>query len=158
MDHFHWPDGKSRAIIVTYIISIGNPEGAKNLYMGLNLYSLRQYDFGYYTATALAKAAIVILESYTAYLLIKIMMKIKLSNPFTMEIVKLLEQISYFILMTGVLAIISNSNTKWLAKQLPGLPENLFSGEFIFLAGVVFIISQVFKKGTEIQSENELTV
>jgi hypothetical protein len=32
------------------------------------------------------------------------------------------------------------------------------SGETLFLAGVVFVIAQIFKKGVEIQSENELTI
>ena len=33
------------AIIVSYFISIINPEGAKNLYLGLDLFSLRQAEF-----------------------------------------------------------------------------------------------------------------
>lgn len=32
------------------------------------------------------------------------------------------------------------------------------SAEFVFMAGVVFVMSQIFKKGVEIQTENELTV
>jgi hypothetical protein len=30
--------------------------------------------------------------------------------------------------------------------------------EFIFMAGVVFIMSQAFKRGVEIQSDNDLTI
>ena len=40
---------KAGAILISYGVSIGNPEGAKNLYNGLNLYNLRQFDFWYYT-------------------------------------------------------------------------------------------------------------
>ena len=36
--------------------------------------------------------------------------------------------------------------------------STLISGDFIFLAGIVYVFSQIFKKGVEIQSENELTV
>jgi hypothetical protein len=32
------------------------------------------------------------------------------------------------------------------------------AGEFLFMAGLVFIISPIFKRGVELQSENELTV
>ena len=46
----------------------------------------------------------------------------------------------------------------WLAERVAGLEKNYISGEFIFMAGVVFVISQIFKKGVEIQSEHELTV
>ena len=38
------------------------------------------------------------------------------------------------------------------------LHGNWISGEFIFMVGLVFIISQVFKRGVEIQAENDLTV
>jgi len=54
--------------------------------------------------------------------------------------------------------MLHNSHIGWLAKTLPSMQENYISGEFIFLAGVVFVIAQVFKKGVEIQTENELTV
>ncbi|MBN2635649.1 MAG: DUF2975 domain-containing protein [Prolixibacteraceae bacterium] len=32
------------------------------------------------------------------------------------------------------------------------------TGPFLFMAGLVFVISQIFKRGVEIQSENDLTV
>jgi hypothetical protein len=51
-----------------------------------------------------------------------------------------------------------NGHAEWLSKRIAGLQENLISGEFILLAGVVFVFSQIFKKGVEIQSENELTI
>jgi len=42
--------------------------------------------------------------------------------------------------------------------QSAGMKGELISGEIHLLAGVIFVISQIFKKGVEIQSENELTV
>jgi len=35
---------------------------------------------------------------------------------------------------------------------------DLFSSDFIFLAGVIFIFAQIIKRGIEIQSENNLTI
>ncbi len=32
------------------------------------------------------------------------------------------------------------------------------SSEFLFMAGIIFIIALIFKRGVEIQSENELTI
>jgi hypothetical protein len=40
----------------------------------------------------------------------------------------------------------------WVAlKTLAGFQETKFSGEFILMASVVFVFSQIFKKGVEIQ-------
>jgi hypothetical protein len=149
---------KAGAIVISYGVSIGNPLGAKNLYMGLNLYNVRQYDFWHYTGTVSFMIAILVLEAYIAFLVIKVLSKIKMANPFTIEISKNLEKISYIILLTWVTAMLYNGHAEWLSKRIAGLQENLISGEFILLAGVVFVFSQIFKKGVEIQSENELTI
>jgi hypothetical protein len=149
---------KAGAILITYGVSIGNPDGAKDLYRGLNLYTLRQYDLWYYTSAVSFMVSIAIMEAYMAYLVIRVLSKIKLASPFTIEVAKLLEKISYVIFGIWIIAMLFNGYTKWLLKRVEGMPENWTSGEFIFLAGVVFLISQIFKKGVELQSENELTV
>lgn len=149
---------KAGAILFSYIITIGKPEGAKNVYDGLNLYSLRQFSFWHYTQKVLLMVAFAVLEAYTAYLVLKVFSKIKLANPFTIEVAKLIEGISYFILGIWVTALVHNLYTKWLSKKVPALEENLIPLDFLLLAGVVFIFSQIFKRGVEIQSENELTV
>lgn len=149
---------KAGAILISYGVSITNPEGAKDLYLGVNLYTLRQLNFWQYTLLVSFMIALELLKSYIAFLVIKVLSKIKLANPFTIEISNLLERISYFIFGTWIIAVLYNAHTRWLVKRIAGVPENLISEEFIFLAGVVFVFAQIFKKGVEIQSENELTV
>ena len=149
---------KAGAILISYGVSVGNPEGAKNLYMGLNLYSLKQFDFWHYTATVLMLIALEVLKAYIAYLVIRVLSKIKMANPFKIEVSRVLERISYFILVLWIMTLLYNAHIKWLSKSVPGLRENLVSAEFLLFAGVVFVFSQIFKKGVELQSENELTV
>ncbi len=149
---------KAGAFLVSYVVSVVNPEGSKNVYNGLNLYDLRQFSFWHYTYSISFMVALLILESYTAYLVIKVLSKIKMANPFKIEISRNLEKISYYIFCIWVLVELYDAHIKWLMKKVPGLEENLISGEFIFLAGIIFVFSQIFKKGVEIQSENELTV
>jgi hypothetical protein len=149
---------KAGAMLTSYVVSMVNEAAAKNLYMGLDLHYLRQYDQWYYTGIAILMIAIVILQAWIAFFVIKVLSKIKLSSPFTMEISRLLEKISYMILLTWVAAQLLNGNLKWLSENVSGLEQHYTSGDFIFLAGVIFIFSQVFRRGVEIQSENELTV
>ena len=149
---------KAGAILTSYGVSICNPAASKNLYMKLNLENLREFNFWHYTGIVSMLFALEILKAYIAFLVIKVLSKIKLSNPFTNEVSEVLERISHFIFATWVLTMFYNAHVKWVSKSLPGQPENYISGEFILLAGVVFVFSQIFKKGVEIQSENDLTI
>ena len=146
------------AILVSYGISCVNPEGARNLYNGLNVYSLRQFNVWHYTLLASFMVALSIVKAWAAFLVIKILSKFNLKNPFTAEVAKKLEQVSYATLGTWVVTMLSNGHRAWLLKITGELYGNWISGEFIFMVGVVFIFSQVFKRGVEIQTENDLTV
>ena len=149
---------KAGAILISYGVSTVNPQAAKNLYKGKDLYNLWEFSFWHYTWTVSFTVAMLLLEAYIAFLVIKVLSKIKLSNPFTVEVSNILEKISYIIFGTWITAMLYNAHSRWLTKRVPDVDLNLVSGEFIFLAGVVFVIAQIFKKGIEIQSENELTV
>lgn len=146
------------AILVSYGVSIVNPAASKHLYKEIDLSSLKQFGFWHYTLIVSFMVAMAALKSYVAYLVIKVLSEIKMVNPFTMEIARMLERISYFIFGVWIITLFYDLHIAWLAKQEVGMKENYNSGEFIFLAGVVYVISQIFKKGVEIQSENELTV
>jgi hypothetical protein len=146
------------AILISYGVSVANPVAAKDLYMKMNLYGLRQSNFWYYTVKIAMVIALLVLKAYTAWLVVKVLYKIKLTDPFTMEVANVLERISRFILLTWLLDTAHNMYTKWLAEGVPGLWDGLELNSFIFLAGVVFVIAQIFKKGVEIQSENDLTI
>lgn len=149
---------KIGAILISYGVSIRNPEGAKNLYEGLNFYSLRQFDIWHYTGTVSMMVAILVLEAIVAYIVAKVLSKIKMASPFTIEVSGKLETVSYLLLITWIAAMFYNGHQQWMAKKIPGLEQNLISTEFLFLAGVIFVFAKIFKKGVELQTENELTV
>jgi Protein of unknown function (DUF2975) len=149
---------KAGALLTSYVVSIRNPESAKNLYMRLNLYGLKEYDFGYYTGIALSMVALEVLKAYIAFLVTRVLSKIKMVNPFTMEVSKILEKISYFIILQWVFTVLVNGQIKWVSQKVTGLEANLIPEDFLLFAGIVFVMAQIFKKGVEIQTENELTV
>jgi len=146
------------AIIYSYGVSYINPEAAKNLYDGLDLYDLMQYDFWQYTMSVSFLLALPVMKAWLSYLVIKTLSKFNIQNPFTEEVVNRMEKITYFAFGTWVVTMLSNVHTRWLLKTTGELYGSLLSGEFIFVIGLVFIFSQIFKRGIEIQSENELTV
>ncbi len=146
------------AILISYGVSYVTPEAAKNLYMGLNLYELEQYSFRHYTMSVSFIVALLCMKAYVSFLVIKVLSKVNLANPFKIEVARILEKISYILLGTAVIVLLSNAHASWLLKRTGIVLEEWATGEFLFIAGLVFIISQVFKRGVEIQSENELTV
>jgi hypothetical protein len=94
------------------------------------------------------------------YVVFELLSKLKLQSPFTMEVEKKLEKIAYLLL--GVWIVSSffwKTYIHYLSKETGILLTANNSGdEYLFMAGIIYIISQVFKRGIEIQEENQLTV
>ncbi|POY39369.1 hypothetical protein C3K47_02405 [Solitalea longa] len=146
------------AMLFSFIVSCSNPEGAKNLYKGLNYYDLRQMNFWYYTGVVSFKVSIVLMKAFVWILVIKLFSKFNLENPFNMEIVKILEKISYMLFSIWLVGMTSSGYTAWLMKLTGKMYGDWVAGEYIFMAGLIFIISQIFKRGVELQSESDLTI
>lgn len=154
---------KTGAILCSVFVSfIINPEGAKNLYLGLDLSALYHFDIGHYIGMVSFIIVIAFLKAYIFYLVIRIFLKINLVNPFSKEISLLISGIGDTALGMGILTLLANSYYRWLEKKgmaLPDLGSYLDgAGEFLMLGGIIFIIAQVYKKGIEIQTENDLTI
>jgi len=145
-------------ILISYGMSCVNPEGAKNLYKGLNFYDLMRFSFWHYTLSVSFMVLLSAMKSYVWFLVISTISKINLLNPFKMEVAQKLERISYVLFGTWLVAMLAGAQTAWVMQITGKLYGNWVSGEFIFIAGLVFIISQIFKRGIEIQSEIDLTV
>ncbi|GAB4016495.1 hypothetical protein GCM10028808_45130 [Spirosoma migulaei] len=149
---------KTGAILISFGVSFVNPEAAKNLYKGLDLDSLRQLNFGYYVCLVSFMVVILMMKAHVFYLVTRILSKITLANPFKIEVANILEKVSYVLFGTWIVGLLSNAYTSWLLKRTGEIFDSGATDNFLFMAGLVFIISQVFKRGVEIQSENELTV
>lgn len=146
------------AILFSYGASYINPEAANDLYGNVNLYNLRQYDFYYYSALVSFMVVVSGMKAYLSYLVIKILARVNLQNPFIMEVAKKIETISHVLLGIWIVSILYNVQGSWLSKRTDEYIETWNAGAFLFMAGLVFIISQIFKRGVEIQAENELIV
>jgi hypothetical protein len=149
---------KTGAMLFSYLMTLIHPEKAKDMYSGLNLYNLMQFNFWNYSQIVSFMIIQAVLKAYILFLLIKMLSNVKLSNPFTKEVASQLESLSFISLGIWIISIIGKAHSSWLMKRAGVFQTEFESGEFLFMAGLVFIISQVFKRGVELQSENELTV
>lgn len=148
---------KTGAIVISYMVSVGNPEASKNLFDGLDLSEFYNYDFKQYSFIVSYKVALFAIETYIIFLVIKLLKALNLEKPFNIKVQKLMQSISYSIFNLWLLAMLHNTHIRYIAKKHQ-FSMDLFSNDFIFLAGVIFIFAQIVKRGIEIQSENELTI
>jgi hypothetical protein len=82
-----------------------------------------------------------------------------IKNPFTIEISSKIQKISYILFELWVISFIGNSYIGFVSKETGiDLANHFNHEEYFFMAGIVYIISQIFKRGVELQEENELTV
>jgi hypothetical protein len=150
------------ALLVNFFFSIYNPEIIRNLYQKLDLMAMynesRLTFYGVYSFILI----ISILKAVLFYAVIHLMHKMNLSKPFNTFVSKQILLISYFTLSIGVLSHIARQIVKSL-MHFGFVPDNLNqfwadSGAFILMGGVIYIIAIIFKKGIDIQNENDLTV
>lgn len=145
---------KCGAIIFTYILSLFNQQVAKDLYQGLNLYDLMQDSFVNYSLFIGISTGLLAIKAYVAQLVIQVLSKINLKSPFELEVAQLMEKISLMILVLWGLSLGASIYQELM--ELPNMDWN--GGEALFLSGLIFLFAQIFKKGVEIQAENDLTV
>ena len=90
------------------------------------------------------------------------MHKMDLSKPFNSFVARHISLISYYTLSIGLLSYIAKEVTKRIAHYGFATDNlNQFwedSQAFILMGAVIYIIATIFKKGVDIQNENDLTV
>jgi len=154
---------KTGALVISFVVSeFINPLASRNLYLGFNLSNLKAFSNGHYSAMLLLLIVLSALKAFMFYLVIKFFLRLNLMNPFSSDVALLIKKISYVAFTIGTVAMIAIQYSRWLSQKgvvFTGLTEFIDSGAaFLFFSGIIFIISLVFKKGIEIQTENELTV
>ncbi len=91
----------------------------------------------------------------------EILTKINVTNPFSVKIALLLERVAYLLLLIWILSLIGGGYTQWLSNKVAHTAFHLkFNMEFsyLFSAGIVYIVSQVYKRGAELQEEINYTI
>jgi hypothetical protein len=105
---------------------------------------------------------IAILKAVLFYVVITLLSKLDLAKPFNSFVSKQITRISYYTFSIGLLSYIAQQTAKNLMHH-GFVTDNLNqfwtdSEAFILMAAIVYVIATIFKKGLEIQMENDLTV
>lgn len=142
-----------------------NPEAAKSSWDGINLSELYQFDPGYFLVVSFFMIIVAVMKALMFYLIVKVLhdKKLDMSQPFNQEVGTFIFKLSYLALGIGLFSYWGNKNCKWLMTKGVAMPDiqylNLGGADvWLFMAVILFVIAHIFKRGIEIQTENELTV
>ena len=142
-----------------------NPVGARHFWQQVDLSGLYNFDRGHFFAQALMICIVAVTRAYLFYLIVKILYpkKIDVSQPFSKEMGAFVLKIAYATLLIGLFSLWGVKYAVWLQGQGVKMPDaesmRLGGGDvWLFMSVTLFVIGQIFKKGIEIQTENELTV
>ena len=149
-------------LIVNFIFSLHKPEFVHNLYQKLDLSEMYNRSKWAFFSMYSFILVISILKAYLFYLVIILIHKLDLSKPFNSFVSKQITQISYFTLSIGLLSYVARETAQNLMHRGYEIDQlNQFwvdSHAFILMAAIIYVIATIFKKGLEIQNENDLTV
>lgn len=147
-----------------YTLSL-NPAGAKYFWNHLDMSSLYAYDRGHFFAETTFINIVVILKAILFWVIVQFLYnkKLDLSKPFNINLKEFILLMGYITLGISLFSFWGSSYTNWLMSKsviLPTLKElRLESADvWLFMSVTLFVIAQIFKRGIEIQSENDLTV
>ena len=149
-------------LLVNFILSIYKPEIVDNLYQKLDLSEMYNLNKGVFFGMYAFILVIAILKVQLFYELIRLVSKIDLLKPFSRFVSNQILQISYYTFSIGLISLIARQVAKNLEHH-GFVTENLNpfwtdSQAFILMAAVIYAIAQIFNRGVEIQTENDLTV
>lgn len=149
-------------LVVNFFFSLFKPEFVQNLYQKLDLSDLYNNSqmafFGIYGFIL----SISLLKPILFYTVIRLMHKMDLTKPFNSFVSDQILQISYYTISIGLLSFIARQLAEKLSQH--GFVTdslNQFwadSQAFVLMGAVIYIIATIFKKGVDIQNENDLTV
>ncbi len=157
-------------IIIGSFILPENPN--EHNYLPMGLAEFRQtYEVAFWMLMSLT-IAIAILHVQLWEKIKDALETIKISNPFTLQMATLFEKTAYLLISIWVVSFIGSTYIRQVSKRTEGLEQiiNRISegmvdgggfdagGVYLLNAGIVYIISQIFRRGIEMQQENDLTI
>ncbi|MEM6685036.1 MAG: hypothetical protein AAF617_04490 [Bacteroidota bacterium] len=144
---FVWMLVKAGAMIMAYGASVENPEGAKDLYRGLDFSRYYEASFVHYSVIVLYYILLYLLLAYVALFATRLLSVATLENLHSSSFLGNIQKIGTTTVGVFGVALIHNVHV-FILDEFAALKAVYFSGEYIFLAAMVYIISLIFIKST----------
>lgn len=153
------------AILFNTVYALYKPIVAKHFWNDTDLSQLYMHDKGRFITQAVLMIIVSAMKALIFYQIIKLFYhkRFNIAKPFTAEITNFVFKTVYLCLGAGLFSIWAAQYASRIKEQgvlMPDVHDLRISGAevWLFMAVVLFVIGHVFKRGTELQAENELTV
>ncbi|MCF3111326.1 hypothetical protein LL912_21240 [Niabella sp. CC-SYL272] len=153
------------AIMVSSVLWLILPGYAHHLYKWEDLSPLFEYDKGHFTAIIIVISIVTLLKTLLFYMVIKLMRNknLKFARPFSTEVNRFILYGAVIAFFIGLFSKYGFKYAQWLFSKGVHMPDaadlKLDGPDVWILMGVIlFVIAQGFKRGVELQQENDLTV
>lgn len=149
-------------LLVNFIFSLFKPDIVNKLYNKLDLRQM--YDLNKWTYYSMYSFIIFIALTKVVlfYIAINLLYKFKLKQPFSSFVENKIRQMSYLTLFIGLLSFIGFVLVnKLLSKGFHVIELYKYfsdSQAFILMSTILYLIAFIFKKGNDLQKENDLTI
>lgn len=141
------------------------PAVATYFWNGANLSELYAHDKGHFITQTVLMSIAAVMKALIFYLILKLFYdkKFSIAKPFSPDVTGIVFKISYCCLGAGIFSLWGASYASWLKEKGVRMPDiqtlRIDGGDvWLFMAVALMVIGQVFKKGTELQTESDLTV
>jgi Protein of unknown function (DUF2975) len=142
-----------------------SPADATKLWNKIDLNALYDYNQSRYVTLTSLMVIVAVMKALLAYLIVKIFhdKKLDLAKPFNEIVGRFIINMSYLALGIGLFSSWGAKVRQSVTSQniaIPDLQDLGLGGAdvWFFMWVMLLVIAQIFKKGIEIQEENELTV
>ena len=151
-------------VYLIYTLAYGLPAPGK-LYLQEDLSALYNFDRGYFVLEVVLMILVAVMKAGMFYLVIHNLhsKKLSMTQPFNKHVRRFILTLSCLTLLIG---LFSGWGVKYreffLAQEvsMPDIEQLGFGGAdvWLFMSVVLFVIAYIFKRGIEIQTENDLTI
>lgn len=149
-------------LLYSYILSLFQPTYLNQHYLRLDLSEVYNENRIIYSLVAIVLIVTSTTKALIFYYVLKLYKFFQPEKPFTSTILNILSKITYCTAFIGILLIVikhvlKNLSVKWNALDL--IVEFLEDGStYIGIYIVLTVITLIFKKGIELQTDNDLTL
>lgn len=142
-----------------------NTNEARYFWEDVDLSALYKFDPVYFIVETTLMTTAAVMKALIFYFIVKLFedKKANLEQPFNHYVRRFISKVGFIALGIGAVSHLAANHVKWFEKkgvEMPGTQHLGIDGAdvWIFMGVILLVIAQVFKRGIEIQTENELTV
>lgn len=153
------------AFITNAVFAIINPAIIPRLWQQVDLSELYKYNYGYFFVLTLIVGIVSVIKAWLFFLMIKTLhnKNLNVHQPFNKELRHFVFYLSYLALGIGLFSAYGIKYSAWIGAQGVKMPDSQDlriggADVWLFMAVILFVIAHIFKRGIEIQTENELTI